>query len=1055
MFPTLARAFWLSYLRNILTVVMMLSIVQIYAQKMVLRPANEHLKPKQHPSTQLLRSGKPQAHRISAKADYEKLLVILVDFQEEVEDDPLTTGNGKFQLEPDPSYLYSIGAPPHDREYFEANLEAMRYYYLAVSAGSYDLQYDVWPKDKPAYTLPEPMSYYNPPNAPSDIFVQKMEEYFKLAFEIADQEDPEIDFSSYAHYMIIHAGSDWQHDIFGDTPSDIPSFFIRVGDGKQAIVDGGQTEIFHACNVPATISQDFESYQQDGYTIHSGYGALNSVLFHEFGHSLGLVDLYNVRNFYPMVGAFDIMDSGGSGVLMDELENGDMVYVQGILPSLPGAFSRALLFEEDFRRRGLMVDAGELPPNEAISLAASSMLEAGSIPSIIRFPINDTEYFLIENRNLDPDGDGATAVYGDLAGRVVLYPTALNDPNNRPTYEYDYLLPSFMKANGDVAGGGIMVWHVDEKILFEEGVYLSDGSFRSNFDNNSVNTNFQRPGVSVLEADGLRDLGEPDSSYWTGTPYEYFHAFKPTLNTDGLFVNWSLEPWRPSLSSFTKPAMLGRHGLGSLYYLDDISSPSAVMSFSLKSGFFTELFSEQIPGRQSIAMPINTAYSDLSIPFISADGINLYSYMNDEWQNLMGPSILPQSSFDHPVINVDNNSDGYLELAGVKDKKLYFMDFANINLTSRVLSFSEPLGSPLANESDLYVHTVSGIFRIRDYEIAEFAQIEGIKTIAAWGDQIMALRERDFLLLDCLDLGIIETFELPESFGDYEPIAAIKETPTISLMSDSGNLYHYNSFKGELKKIFTNQSEYLPTQIGAYIFDDTGANIFFALGDRAYLLSANGRIRHGFPRYLDQVLADPHQHPKALLIDDEYILLYPVESQGYMALSSSGEPRAQYSLYYHAGTGSFNDFMFYNESDSQLLWCNAQANTSGSRVYIHSLNVDDNPLVWNGYRNGATGEIFIPDDLGASMPGPRIIDAYVFPNPVRSGIFRLRISGNCPGYRIDVYDIAGKRVLSKEYPYPVLNTDIELDSSKLSSGIYIIHISTSVDSKTIKFAVEK
>ncbi|HQK57548.1 MAG TPA: hypothetical protein PK126_03295 [Candidatus Syntrophosphaera thermopropionivorans] len=87
------------------------------------------------------------------KDNYNKLLVILVDFQEEIPDDPNTTGNGKFQLEPDPNYLYSIGSPPHNRKYFQDNLEALRYYYLAATAGSFNLEYDVYPING-AYTLP-------------------------------------------------------------------------------------------------------------------------------------------------------------------------------------------------------------------------------------------------------------------------------------------------------------------------------------------------------------------------------------------------------------------------------------------------------------------------------------------------------------------------------------------------------------------------------------------------------------------------------------------------------------------------------------------------------------------------------------------------------------------------------------------------------------------------------------------------------------------------------------------------------------------------------------
>ena len=119
------------------------------------------------------------------KDNYNKLLVILVDFQEEIPDDPNTTGNGKFQLEPDPNYLYSIGSPPHNRKYFQDNLEALRYYYLAATAGSFNLEYDVYPLNG-AYTLPHTMGYYNPPSASSETFVSKMEEYFRDAFTTAD-----------------------------------------------------------------------------------------------------------------------------------------------------------------------------------------------------------------------------------------------------------------------------------------------------------------------------------------------------------------------------------------------------------------------------------------------------------------------------------------------------------------------------------------------------------------------------------------------------------------------------------------------------------------------------------------------------------------------------------------------------------------------------------------------------------------------------------------------------------------------------------------------------
>nr|MBP7206158.1 hypothetical protein [Candidatus Cloacimonadota bacterium] len=131
------------------------------AEKIQLQKYPSKPLPRRHPNTQLLHK-QPNAANKGKAANFDRLLVILVDFQQETTDDPNTTGNGKFLLEHDPNYLYPLGSPPHDRDYFLQNLEAMRYYYLAASAGSYDLQYEVWPADG-AYTLPLPMGWYNPP----------------------------------------------------------------------------------------------------------------------------------------------------------------------------------------------------------------------------------------------------------------------------------------------------------------------------------------------------------------------------------------------------------------------------------------------------------------------------------------------------------------------------------------------------------------------------------------------------------------------------------------------------------------------------------------------------------------------------------------------------------------------------------------------------------------------------------------------------------------------------------------------------------------------------
>jgi len=1035
------------------------SIAPLTAQKLHLRPLAKSPNIRKHPHTHLLRQTSAPQAMDTRKSEFSKLLVILVDFQED--DDPMSTGNGKFMLEADPDYIYSIGAPPHNREYFETNLEAMRYYYRAVSANEYNLEYDVWPKDKAAYTLSNPMSYYNPPNAESSLFVSKMEEYFKEAFETADRDDPEIDFAQYAHYMIIHAGSDWQHDRMGDSPVDIPSFFIRVGEGKEAVVDGGSTRISHACNVPATISQDFSIQEDNGQVYHTGYGALNSVLFHEFGHSLGLVDLYNVQTFSPMVGAFDIMDSGGAGILVDELENGEYVYIEGILPALPGAFSRALLFEDRFRELGLMKDIMELKPEAEHQIAASSLQQTGSyIPSIIKIPISNDEYYLVENRCLDPDNDGGTPVFGALDGRVVLYPTALDDPTNQPTFEYDYLLPSFILPDGSARGGGILAWYVNEKVLYQEGRIIEDGSLWTNFQNNSVNTNFDRPGVMVLEADGIRDLGEYYSWYWTGTAYEYFHARKPLLNSDGQFVQWTNQAWRPTLSSTTKPPMVGENGLGSVYRLENISDPLPLMSFTLKSSWFDTTDFRSFGGKYYAGEPINTHFSDLSIPYPGINGVHLISSLFDEWLEMVDPAFLDAWSFDHPAVSADTNADGFKELVGVKGSLIRFMDWAEGQATVHNLSCEDDLGKPLAYLNSVYTYSSQILYKFNDFSVRAFLDLPGIRSLGAFGTKLLAVQDHQVSILDAELLQVIHTVHFPEALGDYSPITCVdSEWAEIYITANSGNIYSFSivgdrAEPSQLKQVFVNDTSYKPSQPGLLATPDNGTKIFFGLGNNAYLLAYNGMLEPGFPRYLSDIYIKERADGRALKLLGETLLHLPIHPHGYYAISTSGEPKPQYALGLPGHTMSeaatWTDTMIYDAENQRLLWYYTLAEEDNTSSYIHELAIEENPLLWNGFTDG--GGATVSGNL-LQAPGSSPLDAYVFPNPVKKGSFRLRVLNATDYTTIDIYDIGGTKVQSHAHHDP--GFDLQLESRNLSSGVYLVRVKSGDQVKRFKFAVEK
>ncbi|MFA4959521.1 MAG: T9SS type A sorting domain-containing protein [Candidatus Cloacimonas sp.] len=1026
------------------------------AQKMFLSKTGEYSKLLKHPYLdQLIQSNSKLDAIRKDSANYNRLLVILVDFTLEEPDDFNTTGNGKFQLEPDPEYIYSIGAPPHNRQYYEANLDALKYYYLAVSAGSYELQYDVYPKDKVAYTLPKSMGYYNPPGASSELFVSRMEEYFKTAFELADSLDEEIDFASYSHYMIIHSGSDWQHDISANTPSDLPSFYIRVGDGKEAVVDNGTVLISHSCNVPETISQDFYISQSNGQNIHNGYGALNSVIAHEFGHSLGMVDLYNVYNSSPMVGVFDIMDSGGSGILVDELENGDIVYVEGALPTLPGAFSRNLMFRDNYLERGLLKEFPDFPVSSELSLNAISAMQntTDPVPHTYKIPLNAKEYILVENRNVDPDGDGGTAVYGALDGRVVLYPTPFEDITPPPpTYEYDYLLPSFIKTNGSAIGGGILVWHINEAILYDEGQTDSFGNWTSNFDANTVNTNFYRKAVSIIEADGLTDLGSEYSMYWTGTPYDYFHTHKPILDSGGLFVNWSQELWKPELTPNTKPPLVDSFNMPGFYHLKQISNPSRKMSFRVESGLFDSTQILDYDSATTITGPvINSGFSEWNIPVLKTGNVNLLSNNNGIWQDLMGDYTISFSSTDYPLQRMDINQDGFWELVGIENNQLYSIDWANDDLIVKTITFpNPPTTTPLSMDNSLIVGTDEGIYALNNFVEPYYVSIRGIKCLAGYDDKIIALGENYFKIFSTVDLSLISEFSLPESFGNIEPLIYTNPDRTITMifvMSNSGNLYRL--YQNRLELIFQNHSNNTPGQLACTSLGDISPVLFFGIGNQFYALKADGTKLTNFP-IVSYDTVSSWESPMALQLNVDETLFYPLRGSGYLAVDKYGKIVPDMSLSVNREHKS--DYLFYNQQQQSLCWY--YTDNSG-KLYIHTKNgISTNPILFAGFRNGASGcAIFDFKDESTSSTEKY---AYIYPNPVRKNYFKINLQNYYGQTKLWLYDISGTLIRNLVIPETLNNPrDFELSTKGLSSGVYIMILENGCTTKQLKFAIEK
>ena len=413
-----------------------------------------------------------------------RVLGIRVEFQEEIPDDPRTTGNGLFDMRSQDEFYQSEGhlidPSPHDTLYFQKHFLALHNYWWTVSEGKLSLEGEVFPRsENAAYRLPYPMSHYGAPDSSLAFKVEMLRQFFHDSYNLADSfsvyadsQIYRIDFSRYDCFVIFHAGADLQGDLgelVNPTPGDLFTGFITLGD--TVWVNDGGFPITEGTFIPETRSQD------------NRVTALNGVFAHEFGHQLGLVDLYNTQNFMTQVGDFSLMDDNAQNTGVDV---GYGIFVTGVLPVYPDAWSKAYLG---------FVEPVEIKSQSDIQLYASEMLTDQL--QLIKIPITPEEYFLLENRQVDLDNDHSSGLRIDSFTNVILGPIdTLTRKYNR---EYDALLP----------GSGILIWHVDEGVAYLD--YDEDGL--NNFWDNDLQADKNRRFISLAEADGIIDFG---GDYYTG-----------------------------------------------------------------------------------------------------------------------------------------------------------------------------------------------------------------------------------------------------------------------------------------------------------------------------------------------------------------------------------------------------------------------------------------------------------------------------------------------------------------------------------------------------------
>jgi M6 family metalloprotease-like protein len=413
-----------------------------------------------------------------------------------------STGDGHFDLSGPDTTLPPIDRPPHNRTYFQSHAEALKRYHEAQSYGRHVIVVDVWPRtENGAYSMSD-MADLGPWVFGQSIYpvaAAMLRGMVAAADTQSAQMGDRIPWDQYDRFVMIHAGSDLQSDVLQDSKEDIPSFTIGVADTDVAWVHdipapGDSFPIDRASIIPETNTQD-------GY-----YGAINGVLAHECGHLFyGFVDVYDVETGRPIVGYWSLMDSGNQVGSQIALADGTIIFATGLLPPSIDPYQRQLTSDL-------------LRPVEVAYGDTMAILNGERNPDLRRVRLSSDEHLLIENRYLAPSM--VVELDQDSLTHVVL------GPKTPDKYEYDALLP----------GGGLLVWHVDESVIPLDSFFPIDTSLRVNPDF-AINTNPFRLGLSVVEADGLGDLGDPSSPYILGAPFDPYFLSNNAVLSDSTHPN--------------------------------------------------------------------------------------------------------------------------------------------------------------------------------------------------------------------------------------------------------------------------------------------------------------------------------------------------------------------------------------------------------------------------------------------------------------------------------------------------------------------------------------
>lgn len=567
--------------------------------------------------------------------DTVKILAVMVEFQQD--QDAATFGNGKFGTIYTQNYGNNILDPlPHDKNYFEDHLKFVRNYYNKVSNGKVNIEFTVLDS---IVTVSQTMRNYSPPPRSEDFL--PLGNFSREVWTLTAQSNPSLVFSEYDIFLIFHAGVGRDISLPGSLGNerDLPSVYLSDR-ALREILNNDLTglPVNRAGKTNSMIMPETESRELTTLTGTFLFQiTINGLLVASVGSHLGLPDLFNTETGLSAIGRFGLMD-------------GQSIFAyNGTYPPEPSAWEKIYLgWAEPFT-----ISPGDYDISLVTKLAATL---ADTV--ILKVPLNSSEYYLIENRNRDANQDGSTVSY--KIGNNVFTKTFLKDTTGYRSFDTDSLAGVIIDVDEfdwALPGSGILIWHIDDNVIQEK------------LASNKINTEKNRRGVRLVEADGIPDIGERfftifgDEVIGEGTQEDLWYSSNPSQ----LYKNRFAKDTRPGTKTNT--------GANSLITISNFTDISNRMNFRITYGdsLIKPIFSESLYFVDKVK-ELSLSADNEKIYFNLLAGSSLKVYLNqtelrtvNNFSNVKTASIFSNNTL-FTFGAVDNNFNAYM----VNGSQVYF-----------------------------------------------------------------------------------------------------------------------------------------------------------------------------------------------------------------------------------------------------------------------------------------------------------------------------------------------------------------------------------------------